>query len=122
MRDWHQNWRTDIGLRLSGVALWGLSWLATRKLILLLPEPSASPGTGAFALAAAAFLCASLGGILLTLGDHIFDRIEIDERWRALPPPDTWQPEPTRGGTETAAALALPNKENQGAFNLTRSA
>ena len=88
MRNWHQDKRTDIGLRLMGIALWGLAGLAVRQLMALhVTHTHAAPDMRTLALAAAAFLCASLGAILLTQGRHIFDRIEVGERWRidALP-------------------------------------
>lgn len=33
-------------------------------------------------LAAIGFLCASAGSILVTQGGHIFDKVEISQRWR----------------------------------------
>lgn len=86
MRHWYQDRRTDIGLRLAGAALWGLAWLAARQLAALhLTQSHADPGMWAVTLAAAAFLCASLGAVLVTQGRHIFDRVEISERWRVIP-------------------------------------
>lgn len=89
MRHWHQDIRTDMGLRLAGAALWGLAWLAARQLAALhLAQSHADPDLWAALLAAAAFLCASLGAGLITQGHHIFDRVEIGERWRVNSPPD----------------------------------
>lgn len=83
MQDWHHRRSTDLGLRLGGVALCGVSWLAIRTLVhtRLAPWP-ASPGLMAFGLAAVGFICASAGAALLSIGHHIFDEIEIGERWR----------------------------------------
>lgn len=82
----HQDRRTDIGLRLIGAALWGLAWLAARQLAALhLTQSHADPDMWAAALAAASFLCASLGAVLVSQGCHIFDRVEISERWRVIP-------------------------------------
>lgn len=82
----HQDRRTDIGLRLIGAALWGLGWLAARQLAALhLTQSHADPDMWAASLAAAAFLCASLGAVLVSQGRHIFDRVEISERWRVIP-------------------------------------
>ncbi len=87
MRDWHHHRRTDVGLRLSGTALLGFAWLAVQALAALhLTQSRADPSIWAFLLAAAAFLSASLGAVLITQGHHIFDRIEIGERWRRNPP------------------------------------
>lgn len=89
MRNWHHHKRTDIGLRLCGVALWGLAALAARDLAALhLTQTYAAPDIEIALLAAAGFLCASLGAVLVTQGRHIFDRVEIGERWRARPPSD----------------------------------
>ena len=38
-----------------------------------------------FATAALGFLCFSAGGALTTLGEHIFDQVEISERWARRP-------------------------------------
>lgn len=89
MRHWHQDIRTDMGLRLAGAALWGLAWLGARQLAALhLTQSHADPDLWAALLAAAAFLCASFGAGLITQGRHIFDRVEIGERWRVNSPPD----------------------------------
>ncbi|WP_447753090.1 hypothetical protein [Sphingopyxis fribergensis] len=89
MHDGHHGKRIDFGLRLGGAALGILSALAVSSLAALhLSGPHPDPGVGALLLAAAAFLCASLGATLLTQGRHIFDRIEISERWQARFRPD----------------------------------
>jgi hypothetical protein len=97
------SWRyrpKDIALRLCGAALCGLSYLSTHVLVGL---GLAEPGMLAFALAGTAFLSASLGATLLALGDHIFDEVEIAERWRTrlpaeetIPPPNTTPFEPAK--------------------------
>jgi hypothetical protein len=90
MYDRHREKRIDIGLRLGGAMLGGASSLALRKLASLhLSGPHPDPSIGALLLAVAAFLCASLGSILLTQGRHIFDPIELGERWRTRLPYDT---------------------------------
>jgi hypothetical protein len=90
MRDWHHDKWTDIGLRLGGAALGGLAWLAAHGLIgLHTAQTHAPPEARAVIFAAAAFLCASLSAVLITQGHHIFDKVEISERWRSVPPPDT---------------------------------
>lgn len=100
MRHWHQDKRTDIGLRFAGAALWGLAWLAAGQLAALhLMQTHADPDMWAALLAAAAFLCASLGAVLITQGRHIFDRVEISERWRIIPPP----------GMEEESAINIPD-------------
>lgn len=83
MRGWHHDWRTDIGMRAGGVALCGAAWLAVRTLAhLRFPSLPASPGPLAFALAFAGFVTASAGTAMLALGHHLFDQVEVSERWR----------------------------------------
>ncbi|HEY0594324.1 hypothetical protein [Sphingopyxis sp.] len=90
MYDGHREKRIDTGLRLGGALLGGASSLAVWRLAALhLSGPHPDPGIDALFLAVAAFLCASLGTILLTQGRHIFDRIELGERWRTRLPHDT---------------------------------
>lgn len=83
MQDWRKDWRTDSGLRLGGVALCALAYLAIRSLLALhLSQARVEPGASAFALAAAAFLCASIGAALMIAGRHVLDEIEVSQRWR----------------------------------------
>lgn len=72
----------DIVLRLSGLVLLAIGSLALDGLCNCV---SAAPGRaytpGEFVLAALGLLCVSPGALLLALGGHIFDRVEISERW-----------------------------------------
>jgi len=87
MHSWKRDWRTDLGLRLFGIASCGVSCLAINTLTRLrLPDGHIPPDILAFALAAAGFLCASAGAVLLFLGRHIFDEVEISPRWRLTQP------------------------------------
>lgn len=87
MDDWHHDWKTDIGLRLCGTMSCGISYLAIHSLMALrLANGQLPEGVLPFFLAAVGFLCASAGAVLLSLGHHIFDQVEISERWRAKPP------------------------------------
>jgi hypothetical protein len=101
MDHWHQKRAADIGLRSGGAALCSLSWLAFRTLfhLRLAPWPAA-PGSSAFALAAIGFLCASAGAALLVLGHHMFDEIELGERWRASTVVEYRADAPTPGNRE----------------------
>ncbi|WP_332819680.1 hypothetical protein [Sphingopyxis sp.] len=109
MRDWYHDRRTDIGLRLGGAALCGLAWLAFRELAALhLSRIHADPGAGALLLAAAGFLCASLGAVLITQGRHIFDSVEVSERWRTArmsPVPPTAEAASMNSPTLAASAV-----------------
>lgn len=87
MGDGHHDWKTDIGLRLCGVTSCGLSCLSVYSLIAVqLADGQLSQGALPFFLAAAGFLCASAGAVLLSFGHHIFDQVEISPRWRTKPP------------------------------------
>ncbi len=83
MRKWHHDWKMDIALRLCGSLSCGISYLAINALLALRIANGQLPdGALPFILAAAGFLCASAGSVLLALGHHIFDEVEISPRWR----------------------------------------
>ena len=46
-----------------------------------------SPHIFDLALAATGFLASSIGAALLALGHHVFDEVEVSERWRYRQPP-----------------------------------
>ena len=125
MQHWHHDRRVDIGLRAGGILLCGLSCLSVRGLIALhLPQAHDEPGVEAFAFAAAAFLCGSLGAVLLTLGRHIFDKVEISQRWAT----EYLLPTAPPSGPEAIQHVAQPafypsfNREHQRAFSFSRCA
>lgn len=83
MRDWHHKRPTDLALRLLGLALCTASWLSIRALLDLHAQSAvAPPPPAAYALAAIGFVGGSAGSALAVLGHHLFDRVEISERWR----------------------------------------
>lgn len=72
----------SIGLRLAGLGLLALAAFAARHLYHMAHIGPVHEGTPAeFVVAAMAFFTASSGGILLALGIHIFDKVEISARW-----------------------------------------
>jgi hypothetical protein len=79
----------DVLVRATGVLCCTSSYLAVRALVhLRLATPAAAqPGAIAYALAAVAFLCASVGTALVVLGHHVFEEIEVSERWQHRPAP-----------------------------------
>ncbi|MFC3581808.1 hypothetical protein [Sphingomonas hylomeconis] len=88
----------DLSIRAAGMLGCTLSYLAVGALAQLrLPAPAAPPAI-AYALAAAAFLFASVGSTLVMLGRHIFDRVAISGRWQRRP--GSYSP---RTGTAAAA-------------------
>jgi hypothetical protein len=84
MAAWHRSWRVDLGLRAAGLLLCGVALLAMRHLCAVQVHPQPA-GVIAFGLAAAAFLGASGGSAMLILGGHLFEEVEVSERWRAKP-------------------------------------
>lgn len=81
---WYRKNRVNLMLRASGAAL---LWLAYFGGTWLRGRAAAGPIDGdaaAFALAAATFLCASGGSLLLVLGVHIFDQVEVASRWHHI--------------------------------------
>lgn len=73
----------NIGLRLTGLALLGIAGVA----IYWLFGSVHSGGLHAakpieYLLAFVSFASASAGGVLLSFGTHIFDEVEVSERWK----------------------------------------
>ena len=80
---WHRSRRADLGLRISGLLFWAISYLAISRLVALrLPPPEQAIGGIAFILTAVGFLSASAGTAMVVLGRHLFDQVEISARWR----------------------------------------
>ena len=73
-------------LRVVGALLLLSCWLLFRWLFKVAdPGHRNDPGMLEFAAAWAGFICFSLGCALVFLGEHIFDEVEIAERWRRRP-------------------------------------
>jgi hypothetical protein len=84
MRFHHQKRPSDLQLRVAGGALSVLAIFAFRALFQIKPVFGEAPSPWIFAQAAIGFVSASLGGILLTYGHHIFDEVRVSDRWRTL--------------------------------------
>lgn len=83
MAAWHRSVKADLGLRVVGLILCGMAYLAIARLFALHPPaPPKSAGALAYGLATIGFLGGSVGGAMTTLGHHLFDEIEISDRWR----------------------------------------
>ena len=72
--------RTDLSLRASGVLLLTIAATAIHTLARLHPPT----GALAFLLATIGFLCASGGAMLVNVGRHIHDRVQVSARWRRV--------------------------------------
>ena len=72
----------DLAIRVAGLSLLPLGALAIATLYRSAHSgPVHDATTLEFAEAASGFLCLSLGSLLLTLGSHIFDQVEVSARW-----------------------------------------
>ncbi len=71
---------TDLSLRASGILSLTIAATAIHTVVRL------HPPTGALAvlLAAIGFLCASAGAMLVVVGHHINDRVQVSARWRRV--------------------------------------
>jgi len=84
----NRNLGQDLGLRAMGLLLLAIGALAMRHLFAGAPVPHRHVASAAeMALAAIGFLGLSLGAPLLLLGAHLFDEVELSERWRRRPVP-----------------------------------
>ena len=73
----------NIGLRLAGLALLGIAGMAIYWLFGSIHSGglhTAKPIE--YLLAFVSFASASAGGVLLSFGTHIFDEVEVSERWK----------------------------------------
>lgn len=104
MVDTRKGWIRDGLLRVTGVALLACCWMLMNWLF-----HSANigqhhdPSFIEFLAATVGFLCFSGGASLTALGAHIFDQVEISQRWAKLPPPTS------SGETPSAAFLVEPD-------------
>lgn len=80
---WHRSRKADFALRALGTVLWGVSYSAVWHLY---HRVQAHAGTDAdfvsLGLAAVGFLAASIGGMLIFVGNHLFDEVELPGRYR----------------------------------------
>jgi hypothetical protein len=78
-------WTRDAALRLAGVALLTVVWLVGRLWMHHLHgHPANDTSLFELLLGILLFAGASGGMILVSLGHHIFDQVELSERWRSL--------------------------------------
>jgi hypothetical protein len=70
-----------LSIRACGLVLLGPGWGCGHALWLLHGQ---APGVGAFLFALATFLTASFGTAMLIVGPHLFDKVEVSERWARM--------------------------------------
>lgn len=75
-------WVRDILLRAAGLVLWACSGLIASLLYNHFGTAHRDPALLEFLAGIVGFSCFSAGNFLVILGEHIFDRVEVSERWR----------------------------------------
>lgn len=80
----HHQRRKDLGLRAVGALLCCIAYVAIARLAAMPIRPQ-SAGALAYGLATIGFLGASAGSAMIVLGHHLFDEIEVSQRWRHPP-------------------------------------
>jgi hypothetical protein len=110
---WHRTLKGDTGLRATGTALLAISYVCIRSVSHRHAVDPVHWSTGIilYALTAMGFLSASLGSAMVLLGHHLFDRVEISERWR----PRSDNPPNGKDGPflVPSAITALPPRANE---------
>lgn len=79
---WHEHAGMKWLLRLAGVALLALAWIAARALRQHALAGPVTTDPAAYLLALIAFIGVSAGLALGAMGVHLFDQVEIAARWR----------------------------------------
>lgn len=80
---WYESFPANLGLRVSGMILLVFSFLAAGSLHER--TVTTAPHNATFMmllLAAATFICGSLGSALLVVGPRLWEPVEVAERWR----------------------------------------
>ncbi|WP_156143736.1 hypothetical protein [Sphingomonas taxi] len=80
----HRLQPVDFGLRAVGALLCCIAYVAIAHLTAMHIRPR-SAGALAYGLATAGFLGASAGSTMTVLGHHLFDAIEVSQRWQHRP-------------------------------------
>ena len=77
-----QGWGRDLLLRAAGLGLLACSWLLMRWLFRS-SEVNYRHASTLVQMAAAAvgFVCFSAGATLASIGQHVFDQVEVSTRW-----------------------------------------
>jgi hypothetical protein len=81
---WYEKTGASVLLRLAGLGMVTIACFTGAALRSRAAAGGLSSDPAAYLLAAAAFLCASVGGMLTALGSHIFDKVEISRRWSRI--------------------------------------
>ena len=101
--DWDRLPAGRWGLRQLGVVSLLVAYAAGRHLVMIAPGYPRYQPPLVYGLALVAFVCGSAGCALLVHGRHLFDRVEVSERWRR-PPPAVPRMEPVAALGDPASA------------------
>lgn len=74
----------DVVLRALGLCLWAVAAGAVTRLVAR-PFHGGTTDALGFLWAVVAFLAGSAGSALVLFGRHLFDRVQVSERWRPRP-------------------------------------
>ena len=108
MFDAHKGWVRDSLLRGAGVLSLVCGGLLIRWLFNSADlRQHHDPSLIEFAAAALGFLFLSAGAVLTTLGEHIFDQVEISERWAKR----AYDLREERHGSSPPAVLVVPDND-----------
>ena len=95
---WYRNPSTRWLLRAIGLVTLLISWRACAWLYTLVHGHPNNHSALVYLLALVAFCCASAGSALLVVGHHLFDEVQISERWATRQPRQTEPDRPERRG------------------------
>jgi len=86
MTIWHERRGADLILRLGGMLLLGFAWLLGIWMASLVESHAPHDATPLeMIIGMAMFAAGSLGAAALILGKHIFDKVQVSERWAIRP-------------------------------------
>ncbi len=83
---WYRNSSARWVLRPTGAALLLIGWRTTLHLVAVGQRHARNEPPIVYLLALLVFACGSAGAALLVHGHHLFDRVQISERWIARAP------------------------------------
>lgn len=82
MTIWHERRSADLILRLGGVILLGCAWLLGMWMASLVRSHAPHDATPLeMLIGMLMFAAGSLGAATLALGKHVFDKVQVSERW-----------------------------------------
>jgi hypothetical protein len=77
---WHDRKYADVSLRMAGLVSLCVATLIARHLFAA-PDPQGKVTVSAYLLALIGMASACTGAALVVLGRHLFDQVELSERW-----------------------------------------